>query len=238
MWSCRFADIILAPSNESIVRNPPIQAEILCRVESAAGALRKVSGSEPASCKLQLVSVLDQLALHRSGASGDPIAFWHSLSWILALQIEGDRKDAFQKEITHMKRTIAIAFFASTMIMALSSASAQGKGKATIPFDFRVGSAALPAGSYVIEYTASKVVWFHSQDGRKHVLALAASSSGDIEPPERLVFNRYGDRYFLSETRTSSGESEMTFAPSKLERNIRTEEASLKNAGQSLIALK
>jgi len=67
---------------------------------------------------------------------------------------------------------------------------------------------------------------------------LAASSSGDIEPPERLVFNRYGDRYFLSETRTSSGESEMTFAPSKLERNIRTEEASLKNAGQSLIALK
>lgn len=140
--------------------------------------------------------------------------------------------------MTHMKRIIAIAFFASTMIMALSSASAQGKAKATIPFNFRVGSAVLPAGPYLIEYTASRVVWFHSQDGRQHAVVLATTTNGAIAPPEKLVFNRYGDRYFLSETLASSGESEMTFAPSKLEKSIRTEEANLKSAGQTLVALK
>ena len=49
-----------------------------------------------------------------------------------------------------MKRTIAIAFLASTMIMAISSASAQTKSKANVPFDFRVGSTLMTAGCPIL----------------------------------------------------------------------------------------
>ena len=137
-----------------------------------------------------------------------------------------------------MKRTIAIAFLASTMIMAISSASAQTKSKANVPFDFRVGSTLMPAGSYEIEYPRPGVIWFHSQDGRANVLALAGSTAGATVPPERMVFNRYGNQYFLRETLTASGEDQMTFAPSNLEKSVCAEEASLKSEGRVLIALK
>jgi hypothetical protein len=152
--------------------------------------------------------------------------------------VEGDRKDAFQKEMTHMKRTIAIAFLASTMFMALTSASAQGKSKATIPFNFRVGSALLPAGAYVIESTDSRVICFRNENGHATAMAVAMTTSGATAPATKLVFNRYGDQYFLSETLTASGESQKKFAPSKLEKSARAEEARLQTEGQTLVALK
>jgi hypothetical protein len=137
-----------------------------------------------------------------------------------------------------MKRTIALAFFASTMFMALTSASAQGRAKATIPFEFRVGSALMPAGSYVIEYSDTNKVWFRNQDGRETAVALANTSTGDVVPPAKLVFNKYGERYFLSETLAANGHDAMTFVPTKLEKSIRSEEASNQAEGRVLIALK
>jgi len=142
------------------------------------------------------------------------------------------------KETTDMKPTIAIAFLASTMLMALTSASAQGKSRANIPFDFRVGSALLPAGAYEIESTDPRVVWIRNQNGHGSVVALAMTTSGETKPAARLVFNRYGEQYFLSETLTASGESEQKFAPSKLEKSVRAEEASLETEGRVQIALK
>ena len=137
-----------------------------------------------------------------------------------------------------MKPTIAIAFLASTMLVALSSASAQSKSKATIPFNFRVGSALMPAGAYEIESTDPHVIWFRNQNGHDSAVAVAMTTSGETAPPVRLVFNRYGDQYFLSETLAASGQSEKKFAPSKLEKSIRAEEASLNTEGRALIALK
>ena len=137
-----------------------------------------------------------------------------------------------------MNRTLKIAFLASAMLTAVCSASAQGKAKATIPFDFRVGSALMPAGSYQIEYSDSNKVWFHRLDGRENAVALANTTVGDVAPPAKLVFNRYGNHYFLSETLAANGQDEMTFAQSKLEKSIRAEEAAAKNEGRTLIALK
>jgi hypothetical protein len=137
-----------------------------------------------------------------------------------------------------MKRTIAIAFLAFSMAMELSSASAQSKAKATIPFNFQVGSASLPAGSYVIEYIGERQIWFHNQDSHQAAAALAMTTSGDSEAPAKLVFNRYGSRYFLNKTVAAGGEDEMTFVPSRLEKSVRAEEASRRDEGQTLVALK
>jgi hypothetical protein len=137
-----------------------------------------------------------------------------------------------------MKKTIAVAFCAATMILASSCASAQSYAKATIPFDFRVGSALLPSGNYVIDSSRPRTLWVRSEDGRASAFILASSASGSTRAAHRLVFHRYGSQYFLTETRRADGESEMTFGPSKLEKSVRAEEASRRNEGRTIVALK
>ena len=137
-----------------------------------------------------------------------------------------------------MKRIIAIAFCAATMILASSGASAQSTAKATIPFDFRVGSTLLPSGSYVIDSSHRGALWVRSQDGHANAVILANTSSGSTSAPHQLVFERYGSERFLRETRLANGEIQLTFAPSKLERKIQSEELSMTHGGQSLVALK
>jgi hypothetical protein len=137
-----------------------------------------------------------------------------------------------------MKRIIAIAFCAATMILASSGASAQSTAKATIPFDFRVGSQLLPSGSYVIDSSHPRALWVRSQDGRASAVVLANTASGSTRAPHQLVFKRYGKEYFLRETRLANGESELTFGPSKLEEKTRSRELSMKDEGQSLVAVK
>ena len=137
-----------------------------------------------------------------------------------------------------MKRTIAIAFCAATMILASSSAFAQSYANANIPFDFRVGSALMPSGAYLIDSSHSRALWVRSLDGRANAVILASSATGSALAAHKLVFHRYGNQYFLTETRRANGESEMTFAPSNLERSILTEEASRRDEGQTMVALK
>src|SRR5450432_1973558 len=99
-----------------------------------------------------------------------------------------------------MKQTIAIAFCAAAMILASSSASAQSNAKATIPFDFRVGSALMPSGSYEIDSSHRGALWFRNQDGRANAVILASATSGSTRAANKLVFHRYGNQYFLTET--------------------------------------
>jgi hypothetical protein len=135
-----------------------------------------------------------------------------------------------------MKRTIAVAFLAAAVNIALSSASAQTTVKANIPFNFRVGSTSMPAGDYRIKTTESGLVWIDRSDGSAYAFALAMTYSAT--PPVKLVFNRYGSQYFLRKTLNANGEDQSTFGESKLEKRIRVEEARLQDEGKTLIALK
>jgi hypothetical protein len=137
-----------------------------------------------------------------------------------------------------MKRTIAVAFLAAAVNVALSSASAQTTVKANIPFDFRVGSTPMPAGDYKIKTTESGFVWIDKLDGSAHAVALAMTHSDDATPPAKLVFNRYGSQYFLRKTLKADGKDQSTFSQSKLEKSVRTEEASIQAEEKALIALK
>jgi len=137
-----------------------------------------------------------------------------------------------------MNRKAAIALFAAIVNVAIAAASAQDIAKADIPFNFRVGSTLMPAGSYRIEHVESGVVWINEVNGKSNAVALAQTNSGGTAAPSKLVFNRYGDQYFLRELLKANGAAQMTFSESKLEKRIRTEEASLANEGKTLIAMK
>lgn len=73
----------------------------------------------------------------------------------------------------------------------------------SIPFDFVIAGKTLPAGEYVVErstlFSASGLS-IRNVDKNAGVYVLTADVESNARPSDsKLVFNRYGDRYFLSE---------------------------------------
>lgn len=75
-----------------------------------------------------------------------------------------------------------------------------GPLRATVPFDFYFGDERLPAGIYMIERMSPIVV--RISDDKGHAV-VALTNEAYAAPKElgksQIVFNRYGDTYFLSE---------------------------------------
>ncbi|MDP2996745.1 MAG: hypothetical protein Q8N47_04600 [Bryobacterales bacterium] len=72
---------------------------------------------------------------------------------------------------------------------------------ANVPFGFHVGSVALPAGEYNVDMKAAPgFVRLISAD-RKSAAIIGTFATQTLKYNERgkLVFNRYGDNYFLSQ---------------------------------------
>ncbi len=84
------------------------------------------------------------------------------------------------------------------------SVPAQGPAyelKADIPFAFQVGSAELPAGKYNIRPFNLGAIVVSSQEPRGAHATATVFVAGGGQPAEesRLIFQRYGDRYFLKQ---------------------------------------
>jgi len=88
-------------------------------------------------------------------------------------------------------------------MLAIASVNAQtpSRVEVNIPFDFSAGKATLKAGAYSIRKTSGNVLAIRSVDGRTTALVNAPLTIGSraSKAGERLVFNQYGDQYFLSQ---------------------------------------
>ena len=108
------------------------------------------------------------------------------------------------------KQALTVLSMASLFVLlAVGSAYADpgSEVRADVPFDFIVGNKTYPAGSYAVEYTNPQGVFLiHiGEDETRPTLlwsnTVPAKSTQDNSP--KLVFNRYGDQYFL--TQVSAG---------------------------------
>jgi hypothetical protein len=102
-------------------------------------------------------------------------------------------------------RAILLGLF---LVLSAASARAQGhSGKAVmdIPFDFAAGETQLKAGRYVVN-AAATIISLGSRDGRHSVMILPLRSLQPAGKPAapKLVFRRYGGRYFLAEVWASA----------------------------------
>ena len=105
------------------------------------------------------------------------------------------------------KQALTVLSMASLFVMlAVGSAYADADSawvRADIPYDFIVGNKAYPAGTYAVEYTDPQgvfVVQIGEDDRRRTLLwsdTVPAKLIQDHSP--RLIFNRYGNEYFLSQ---------------------------------------
>jgi len=71
-----------------------------------------------------------------------------------------------------------------------------------VPFAFMAGGAHLPAGSYIVSHVDPYLIQIETQDGRARALVHVAIQNNGSETPTKLVFNKYGDQYFLAQVWT------------------------------------
>ena len=87
-------------------------------------------------------------------------------------------------------------------ILAMVTVQAQTqKGEVNIPFDFYAGTAKLKAGTYQVKRMSDTAIAIRSGNGKTTALVNAPLTIGarDSKSGRRLVFNRYGDQFFVSQ---------------------------------------
>jgi hypothetical protein len=110
------------------------------------------------------------------------------------------------EEVTMKRRISLVTLTAMVLVLlAVGTVYAQSPSKlvANIPFDFHVGQATLPAGTYIVNRPAGlplHVLKIQNKNNGKGVMTIALPGSiGSSSNQAKLVFNRYGADYFLSE---------------------------------------
>jgi hypothetical protein len=101
------------------------------------------------------------------------------------------------------KVTSIIALAGLFFVLAVANVQGQQRSRslASVPFDFTVGKSNLKAGSYSIKRMNGNALAIRSDDGSVNVVVNAPLGIGsrDYKAGERLVFNRYGNEYFLTQ---------------------------------------
>ncbi|MCM3906277.1 MAG: hypothetical protein ND866_31705 [Pyrinomonadaceae bacterium] len=122
------------------------------------------------------------------------------------------------------------------LMAALVSAHAQSSSVvADVPFEFTVGGKSLKAGEYSVRaFTASgDTLLIRNQDSNAAIIQLTNSIRARIAPEQgKLVFHRYGQRYFLSEVWTTGEPTGRQFRKSAEERAIERQLAAISSKSE------
>lgn len=126
-----------------------------------------------------------------------------------------------------MKRIIAFAFLAATLI-SLEGTRAQAQSlEFKVPFDFTLQSKAFPAGTYWISHASQSVILIRSQDMRFKAMAVTYAADGSRTGGAQLVFKKYGDKYFLRDVLCNVIDLNEEVPMSRFEEQARIQQARL-----------
>ena len=138
-----------------------------------------------------------------------------------------------------MKRNLITGILTTlTLLLLISvpSTYAQATIEATVPFNFMVGKAEMPAGTYTINRLSSSAIEIKGSTTKKSAVSIVWSEGpSGSDSAAKLVFNRYGDSYFLSQVTRGSGANVMQLPTSKLEQEQRIASTS-GPSGQKVVA--
>jgi hypothetical protein len=142
-------------------------------------------------------------------------------------------KSQMLKGMTMVMLVVSVAFVA-----AVVSANGQtGRVSSHVPFDFVVGGETLPAGDYEIRSatSGSQALTVQNSESRTAVIRLTNVIEPKNNTQSRLIFHRYGQKYFLAEVWSGGDTSGRQLLESKQERAIRRETSALaKNAYETI----
>jgi|HubBroStandDraft_4_1064222.scaffolds.fasta_scaffold81472_3 hypothetical protein len=118
----------------------------------------------------------------------------------------------------------AACVFALTMYPTKANAQIIGDMEANIPFQFHVGNTKLPPGKYVIHVLDDSdltIMEISSADGSTSALFQVQAAQASSAPAKsELIFNKYGDHYFLAQLFDEGNPSGSTVEQSRYEKRI------------------
>jgi hypothetical protein len=121
-----------------------------------------------------------------------------------------------------MKKQISLLGLGLLVVTALAYAETV-KMKVNVPFNFVVGGATLPSGEYRVEGlgTSGNAISIRKLDQTATSLTLAIRCESSKTPEQsKLVFHRYGDRYFLAKIWMAGDNSGHEFPKSRREAEV------------------
>ena len=117
---------------------------------------------------------------------------------------------------------VTAAFLGLLLLPALAPVYAESM-KVDVPFGFVAAQATLPAGEYRVSRNqpVQGMVRLVSSKGSSAAICFAhAIQSHGPSSTTKLIFNRYGDQYFLSQVWSEGNDVGQVLRPSKAEREI------------------
>ena len=135
-----------------------------------------------------------------------------------------------------MKKQIVKGFSMVVLVIGLAAVTAvvsAGQSKlvdTNIPFDFVVGDKVLPAGQYTMRGLGivGEAILISQKDAKASVIRLTnVLQSNSKSTQARLVFHRYGQRYFLAEVWSGGDSAGRKLFRSRQERAIERELAAI-----------
>lgn len=148
-----------------------------------------------------------------------------------------------EKEITVRNKALrSIGVLSLLFLLTAASAHAQSANHmvVAIPFDFNVAGKLLPAGEYVVRRATQNTDegWqVLRTDGRAGAFVLTTVIRAQaVSENSRLIFNRYDDKYFLSQVWTAGNSYGRGLPMSGRERSLEREIAK-KGAGRQTVAI-
>src|SRR5579859_8202642 len=115
-----------------------------------------------------------------------------------AWRMAGETEDKGEKDMT--KRTLSIVAALALAIAAGVPTFAQDLSvHAHVPFAFSVSNSTFPAGDYALSELSQNTWVVRTRDGKRAITAAARPDGINTdESLAKLVFKKYGERYFLS----------------------------------------
>jgi len=113
-----------------------------------------------------------------------------------------------------------------TLLLYPTKAHAQiiGDLEVTIPFQFYAGNAKLPAGKYIIHTVDNTDLTFmeiSSADGSISALfEVRDAEANSTSPKSELIFNKYGNRYFLAKLFDEGNPNGSAVSESRYEKRV------------------
>lgn len=133
------------------------------------------------------------------------------------------------------KRTLIMAAAVALGVLGTTrGVEAQQLLVVNVPFDFIAGNQVLPAGEYAVEDVGPQhnlVLVNRSYSVVSPLLNSNATIANQVQTESKLVFNRYGDRYFLSQVWSAGDACGRQLLKSAREKEI-AESAKMENQGQ------
>lgn len=133
----------------------------------------------------------------------------------------------------------AVAFFATLAVTSIQAQNA-GNMSVSIPFDFAVSGKTLPAGEYYVQRSAegARVVTTISNRDKTRAVYLPQThpvQTNKVQSESKLVFNKYGDQFFLSQVWISGRSAGDELAKTARERGLQKEIARSQQKPESVV---